>query len=85
VTPKTQSDFQHQIDREFVYRRLQFQKRSQDFVSALSALQGLTLWIARLLGRDREFAANIYCVTLYSVLIFGMMACVGWVIFRLLQ
>ena len=54
-------------------------------LGAVSMLQGLTLLIARMLGRDREFAANIYCVTLYSVLIFGMTARVGVVIWRLLQ
>jgi len=54
-------------------------------LGAVSMLQGLTLLIASMLGRDREFAANIYCVTLYSVLIFGMTACVGVVIWRLLQ
>ncbi len=54
-------------------------------LGAVSTLQGLTLLIARVLGRDREFAANIYCVTLYSVLIFAMMACAGVVIWRLLQ
>ena len=54
-------------------------------LAAVSMLQGLTLLIASMLGRDREFAANIYCVTLYSVLIFAMMACAGVVIWRLLQ
>ena len=54
-------------------------------LGAVSMLQGLTLLIARMFGRDREFAANIYCVILYSVLIFGMMACAGVVIWRLLQ
>jgi len=54
-------------------------------LGAVSTLKGLTLLIARVLGRDREFAANIYCVTLYSVLILAMMACAGVVIWRLLQ